>query len=301
MSEGHAHPTAVSASGRHKRPLLIAFSLTAVFTVVEVVAGFAFNSLALISDAGHMLTDVAGIGMALAAIQVAQSHRSPSATYGLYRLEVLAALVNTLLLFGIAAYVLVEAWQRLQNPADIPGVALLVVATIGLAVNVASFLVLRPGAKESINVRGASLEVLSDMLGSIGVIVAGLVLVFTGWPYVDSIVGAAIGLFILPRAYRLGREALHVLLEMAPRDVDVNRARLRLEGVSGVAGVHDFHVWTLTSGLRVATGHLDLAAGADGESVRKAAQAVLGDEIGIEHVTLQLEPEGAGEHASMVV
>ena len=272
MSAEHAHTSALSAGGRHKRPLLLAFSLTAVYTVVEVVGGLAFGSLALLSDAGHMLTDVVGLGMALAAIQVAESRRSASATYGLYRLEVLAALVNTVLLFGIAVYVLYEAWQRLQNPTEVPGVALLVVATVGLAVNVTSFLLLRPGASESINVRGASLEVMSDMLGSIGVIVAGLVLIFTGWPYVDSIVGAAIGVFILPRAYRLGREALRILLEVAPSEIDIDELRRRLLGVTGVADVHDLHVWTLTSGLRVATAHLDLEAGSDPDRALQQAQ-----------------------------
>lgn len=301
MSEEHAHPSAVSASGRHKRPLIVAFALTAIFTVVEVVAGFAFGSLALLSDARHMLTDVAGLGMALAAIQVAQTRRSPSATFGLYRLEVLAALVNTVLLFGIAGYVLVEAWRRFEDPPQVPGTALMVVAALGLGVNVAAFVLLRRGARESLNVRGAFLEVLADLLGSLGVIAAGVVLIATGWPYIDPIVGVAIGLFILPRAYRLGREALHVLLEIAPRDVDVEDARRRLETVPGVAGVHDFHVWTLTSGLRAASGHVDLAAGADAESVLAAAQSVLADEIGIEHVTLQLEPAGFAEHSRMVV
>jgi cobalt-zinc-cadmium efflux system protein len=268
--------------------------------LVEIVVGFAVGSLALVSDAGHMLTDVAGLSMALAAIQVAQTRRSPAATYGLYRLEVIAALVNTLLLFGIAAYVLVEAWRRFQNPVDVPGVWLMVVAAVGLAVNVISFLLLRRGAAESLNVRGAFLEVLSDMLGSVGVIVAGIVLVATGWPYIDPIVGVGIGLFILPRAYRLGREALRVLLQVAPSEIDVPVVRSRLAALGGVAEVHDLHVWTLTSGLRVATGHLGLADGADAGVVLAQARAVLADEVGIEHVTLQVEPAGFA-HEGMVV
>lgn len=295
MSSEHAHAGAFSAAGRHKRPLLLALGLTACFTVVEVVVGLAVGSLALVSDAGHMLTDVAGLGMALAAIQVAQSRRSPQATYGLYRLEVLAALVNTVLLFGIAAYVLVEAWQRFSDPVEIPGGALLVVATVGLVVNIVSFRLLRQGAKESLNVRGASLEVLSDLLGSIGVIIAGIVLITTGWPYVDPIVGAAIGLFILPRAWRLGREALHILLQVAPAEIDVPGARALLAGLPGVAGVHDLHVWTLTSGLRVATGHVDLGPGADSGAVLASARRVLTEDLGIEHVTLQVEPTGFQE------
>ena len=301
MSGDHQHASAISAAGRHKRPLVAALVLTAAYTVVEVGVGIAVGSLALVSDAGHMLTDVAGLGMALAAIQVAQSRRSPSATFGLYRLEVLAALVNTVLLFGIAVYVLVESWRRFQSPVDVPGGWLLVVASVGLAVNVVSFLLLRRGAAESLNVRGASLEVLSDMLGSIGVIVAGIVLIASGWPYVDPIVGVAIGFFILPRAYRLGREALRVLLELAPFEIDVDDVRVRLTAGPGVAGVHDLHVWTLTSGLRAASGHLDLAAGADAATVLQRATTVLGEEVGIEHVTLQLEPAGSTPHEEMVV
>ena len=301
MSGDHVHASPLSAAGRHKRPLLIALGLTAAYTVVEVAVGFAIGSLALVSDAGHMLTDVVGLGMALAAIQVAQSRRSPSATYGLYRLEVLAALANTLLLFGIAAYVLFEAWRRFQEPADVPGGWLIVVASIGLAVNIVSFLLLRRGAEESINVRGASLEVLSDLLGSIGVIVGGIVLITTGWQYIDPIVGVGIGLFILPRAYRLGREALRVLLQVAPAEIDVADVGRRLEAVAGVAGVHDLHVWTLTSGLRVVTAHLDLARGEKPGAVLERATGVLQEEIGIEHVTLQVEPAGTPPHEPMVV
>ena len=301
MSGEHQHASAISAAGRHRRPLVIALALTAAYMIVEVVVGLAIGSLALISDAGHMLTDVAGLGMALAAIQVAQSRRSAAATFGLYRLEVLAALVNTVLLFGIAAYVLYEAWQRFQDPADVPGLGLLVVASVGLAVNVVSFLLLRAGAAESLNVRGASLEVLSDLLGSIGVIAAGIVLIATGWSYIDPIVGVGIGLFILPRAYRLGRESLRILLEVAPADIDVDDVRRRLLALAGVAGVHDLHVWTLTSGLRAASAHLDLAPDAETASVTEQATALLGEELGIEHVTLQVEPAGTPPHERMVV
>ena len=301
MTGDHVHTSPLSAAGRHKRPLLIALVLTATYTVVEIAVGFAIGSLALVSDAGHMLTDVVGLGMAVAAIQVAQSRRTSSATYGLYRLEVLAALVNTVLLFGIAAYVLFEAWRRFEEPTGVPGAWLLGVAAVGLAVNVVSFLLLRRGAAESLNVRGASLEVLSDMLGSIGVIVGGTVLILTGWRYVDPIVGVGIGLFILPRAYNLGREALRVLLQVAPSEIDLDELRRRLAAVSGVAGVHDLHVWTLTSGLRVASGHLDLAPGEDAASVLERASAVVREDVGIEHVTLQVEPAGMPAHESMVV
>lgn len=301
MSDDHEHVSAITASGRHKRPLLIALVLTACFLIVEVVVGFAVGSLALISDAGHMLTDVAGLGMALAAIQVAQSRRSSSATFGLYRLEVLAALANTVLLFGVAAYVVFEAWRRFNDPQDVPGVWLLVVAVVGLCVNGVSFVLLRQGASESMNVRGASLEVLSDLLGSVGVIVAAIILMATGWPYIDPIVGVAIGLFILPRAYRLGREALRVLLQVAPAEVDVPALEGRLAGLPGVVVVHDLHVWTLTSGLRVASGHLRVAADADASVVLAGAQALVGGQMGIEHVTFQIDPAGSQDEKEMVI
>jgi cobalt-zinc-cadmium efflux system protein len=244
-----------------------------------------------------MLTDVAGLGMALAAIQFAQSRRDPSHTYGLYRLEVLAALVNALLLFGVAGYILYEAYRRLASPPDVPGMPLLVVATIGLLVNLVSFQLLRAGAKESLNVRGAYLEVLSDLLGSIGVIVAGVILLTTGWPYADPLIGAAIGLFILPRAWRLGSEALRILLEVAPRDIEVPAVERRLAALPAVAGVHDLHVWTLTSGLRAASGHLLLQDGAEVGSVLREATELLEGDFKIQHVTLQCEPAGFREPA----
>lgn len=288
---------ALSAAGRHKRPLVIAFFLTAVYMVVEAVGGFVFGSLALLSDAGHMLTDVAGLGMALAAIQFAQSRRRPSQTYGLYRLEVLASLVNAVLLFAVAGYVLYEAYRRLTAPPEVLGTPLLIVATVGLLVNLASFRLLLAGSKESLNVRGAFLEVLSDMLGSVGVIVAGIVLLTTGWPYADPIIGAGIGLFILPRTWRLGREALRILLEVAPADVDVAALEQRLAALPAVSGVHDLHVWTLTSGLRAASGHLLLRDGADLSSALREATQLLETDFQIQHVTLQLEPAGFREPA----
>jgi cobalt-zinc-cadmium efflux system protein len=274
---------------------MIAFAITGVYMLVEAVAGLLTGSLALLSDAGHMLTDVAGLGMALAAIQLSQSRRSPRQTYGLYRLEVFASLANSILLFGVAGYVLLEAAQRFTDPPEVPGITLLAVAAVGLAVNLVSFRLLRAGAKESLNVRGAFLEVLADAIGSAGVIVAGLVLILTGWPYVDPIIGAGIGLFILPRTWRLGREALRILLEVAPQEVDVGAVERRLNAVPGVEAVHDLHIWTVTSGLEAASGHLVLEQGSDLASPLAAATRLLREEFSIEHVTLQCEPAGFAE------
>lgn len=291
MSAGHDHTHGVSAAGRHRRPLLAAFILTLAYAVVEVVTGLLLGSLALLSDAGHMLTDVVGLGMALAAIQLASQRRDPAHTYGLYRLEVLAALANAGLLFAVAAYVLYEAIVRFSNPPEVPGLPLLLVAVVGLVVNLISFALLRSGAKESLNVRGAFLEVFSDMLGSAGVIVAGIVLITTGWPYADPIIGAGIGLFILPRAWRLGRDALRILLEMAPPDLDVAAAERDLCAIPGVVELHDLHIWTLTSGMNMASGHLTVRSALDVGPVLHAAQLLLAERFEVTHVTLQCEPQ----------
>ena len=288
---GHAEPGGFrTASARHIRPLAIAFGLTAAYMVAEVVGGLVFNSLALLSDAGHMLTDVAGLGMALAAIQFSRTQRSVSHTYGLYRLEILASLANALLLFAVAGYVLFEAASRFSDPPEVPGVPLLAIAAVGLIVNVISFTLLRSGAKESLNVRGAFLEVVADMLGSVGVIIAGVVLITTGWPYADPIIGAAIGLFILPRTWHLAKVALRILLEVAPPDIDVTDAENRLGAIEGVDGVHDLHIWTLTSGLNAATGHLQIGRSADLAAVLGEAKTLLKERFDINHVTLQCEP-----------
>ena len=297
MSGDHEHVSAVSAGGKHKRPLVYALALTTTYMLVEAIAGVLTGSLALLSDAGHMLTDVAGLSMALAAIQFAQSKRERSHTYGLYRLEVLASLANAFLLFGVAGYVLYEAIQRFSDPTEIPGTPLLVVAVVGLAVNLVSFRLLQQGSKESLNVKGAFLEVMADALGSAGVILAGVIVLTTGWPYADPIIGAGIGLFILPRSWRLGREALRILLEVAPGHIDVAQVRERLGALPGVTEVHDLHVWTLTTGLEAASGHLTLDADSRLRPVLEQATAMLAQEFGINHVTLQCEPAGLREPA----
>ena len=290
MSDGHAHPSAASASGRYLRPLVIAFGLTASYMVVEFVVGFAINSLALISDAAHMGTDVIGLGMALAAILFARRKQSAQRTYGLYRLEVLAALANGVLLFGVAGYVIVEAIRRFSEPPEVPGIPLLITAVIGLTINLISFRLLTAGSKESLNIKGAYFEVLGDLLGSIGVIAAAIVLWTTGWQYADPIIGVGIGLFILPRTFQLTRQALRILLEVAPKNVDIEAVRAAIQQVPGVAGVHDLHVWTITSGIDSASGHLAIEDGADYPTVLRGVLDVLRNDYGIEHATIQCEP-----------
>ena len=290
MGSGHSHAPVSTAGGRHRKPLLIAFGLTAAFMVVELVAGLVTDSLALLSDAAHMGTDVLGLGMALAAITLAQRPATSQRTFGTYRLEVLAALANGLLLFGVAGYVLIEAVRRLSEPPEVPGAPLLIVAVIGLVVNLISFRLLTAGSKESLNVRGAYLEVLGDMLGSAGVIVAALIIYTTGWRYADPLIGAGIGLFILPRTWKLTGQALRILMQSAPPGVDVDAIRERIIGLPGVAGVHELHIWTLTSGLDTATGHVVVEDGEDYHDVLDRVVNLLADEYHITHTTIQCEP-----------
>ena len=293
---GHSHGAgALRAGARHQRRLAISFVLIAVFFVVEAVGGILTNSLALLSDAGHMLTDVIGLGMALAAIQLATRHErradSGQHTFGLYRLEILAAFVNALLLFGVAIYVLVEAARRLTSEPEVLGVPMFVVATLGLIVNLVAFALLRAGSKESLNVQGAYLEVLADTLGSVGVIIAAVLLEVFGWGWVDPVVGAAIGLWILPRTYRLGGHAVRILLQAAPPEVDLPVLRAELEGIDGVLDVHDLHVWTLTSEMESASAHLRVAVGVDAHAVLDQARDLLRSRYHVEHATLQVEPD----------
>jgi cobalt-zinc-cadmium efflux system protein len=295
MTGSHGHDHGVSslrAGARHVRPLLISFVLIVAFSLVQVAVGIATGSLALLSDAGHMATDALGLGMALAAIQAASSARShPHRTFGLYRLEILAALMNAVLLFVVAGYVLYEAATRLHDAPAVASTPVLIVGVIGLCVNIVAFLLLRAGAKESINVHGAYLEVLSDTLGSVGVIVGAIVWGVTGWLWVDPVIGAAIGLFILPRAWKLGGDALRVLVQAAPTRLDVPALQLELSAIGGVVDVHDLHVWTLTSDMEVATAHLMVSTGTDAHTVLDQARSLLAERHGITHATLQVEPD----------
>jgi cobalt-zinc-cadmium efflux system protein len=293
VAHGHDHGADVARPGeRHRGRLWAAFGLLTVVMVVEALAAWITGSLALLSDAGHMFTDVLGIGMALAALTAAsRAANDPQRTFGLYRLEVLAALANAVLLFGVAVYVLVEAVSRLRGtaPEVAPG-GMLVVATAGLLANVVAFYLLRAGATESINVRGAYLEVIGDLLGSAGVIAAAVVIAVTGWWWVDPVVAMAIGLFILPRTYQLGRAAVRILVQAAPQHVDVGTVHRRLGAVPGVCDVHDLHIWTLTSGMDVASAHLSVASESEIPTVLAAARETLQDGFGIDHATLQVEP-----------
>ena len=295
MGDGHGHghgSTLPRAGARHAGRLRIAFVLAVAFLVVEAVTAFVSGSLALLSDAAHLLTDAVGIGMALAAIGLADRGPSDeSRTFGLYRLEILAALANALLLFGVTGYVLVEAGVHLARDSSVDAVPMLVVATLGLAVNVVSVVLLRGGARESLNVEGAYLDVLADSVASVGVIVAGTIVAVTGWNRIDALVAVAIAVWIVPRAWRLAASALRILIQAAPPGFDVGKLHTELAAVPGVVDVHDLHVWTLTSEMDVASAHLMVAAGTDPHGVLDQARDVLRARYEIAHATLQVEPD----------
>jgi cobalt-zinc-cadmium efflux system protein len=264
--------------------------------VLEFAIAFMTSSLALLSDAAHMLTDVAGLAMALAAIMLAKRGKpTATRTFGYYRAEVLAALANSVLLFAVAGYVLYEALARLGEPPAVPGWPVFIAAAAGTAANVVSFLLLRSGAKESLNMRGAYLEVLADLVGSIGVLVSAAVTIATGWRYADLIVGVAIGLWVLPRTWTLARRSLRILFQHSPERLDISQLTAALAAVPGVADVHDLHVWTLTSGMEVASAHITTTPGADPAQVLAAGQELLAHDYHIEHATLQVETAGNAE------
>ncbi|MPZ00227.1 MAG: cation diffusion facilitator family transporter [Actinophytocola sp.] len=289
----HQHGSSVepaSASGRYVKHLAAAFVIGFSFMVLEFVVGFVTGSLAVLSDAAHMLTDVFGIGVALLAIVLAKRTKpSSTRTFGMYRGEVFSALINAVLLFGVAGFVLFEAVRRFQDPPEVPGLPVLLVALAGMAANAVAFVLLRTGAKESLNLRGAHLEVLADLVASFGVLISGVVILLTGWRYADPIVGVGIALFVLPRVVTLARRSLRILLQHAPERIDVDEVATKLEAIGGVTDVHDLHVWTLTSGMEVASAHIAVEQNTHGPAVLRAAQRVLADDYHIEHATLQIE------------
>ncbi|MGW0182076.1 cation diffusion facilitator family transporter [Nocardia sp. NPDC003345] len=290
---GHDHTHRVSpesASGKYVGRLGLALAIGAGFMLIELAVALVTGSLALLSDAAHMLTDVVGIGMALSAIMLARNTRpSYTRTFGYYRAEVIAALANAVLLFGVAGYVLVEAVRRFGEPPEVPGGPVLIAGVIGLLANIVSFLLLRRGAEESLNVRGAYLEVLADMVGSVGVLVSAAITLTTGWYYADMIVGVAIGVWVLPRSYVLARRSLRILFQHSPEELDVEEVAAELGAVPGVCDVHDLHVWTLTSGMEVASAHITTTGPDSGDEILRACQRLLSERFHIQHATLQVE------------
>lgn len=300
---GHSHggpPPTGTAAAAYRSRLRIALGITLSVMVVEIIGGVLSDSLALIADAAHMATDALGLGMALLAIHFANRPPSVNRTYGYARAEILAALANCLLLLGVGGYVLYEAIQRFMEPAATKGGLTIVFALIGLVANIISLSLLMRGQKESLNVRGAYLEVLADALGSVTVLVAAGVILATGWSYADPIASIVIGLMIVPRTVKLLRETLDVLLEAAPKGVDMAEVRAHILALPGVEDVHDLHAWTITSGMPVLSAHVvvgqDTLDAIGHEKVLHDLQGCLGSHFDVEHCTFQLEPAGHAEH-----
>ncbi|MFK4018115.1 cation diffusion facilitator family transporter [Streptomyces albogriseolus] len=299
---GHAHgaPSGGTVSAAYRGRLRIALGITVFVMVVQIVGGMLADSLALVADAAHMATDALGLGMALLAIHFAGRPPSERRTFGLARAEILATLANCLLLLGVGGYVLYEAVQRFITPAATEGGLAMVFGAVGLAANLVSLSLLMRGQKESLNVRGAFLEVAADALGSVTVIVAALVIVTTGWTAADPIASLVIALMIVPRTLRLLRETLDVLLEAAPKGVDMAEVRAHILGTPGVEDVHDLHAWTITSGMPVLSAHVvvsvDTLNAIGHEKMLHELQDCLGDHFDVRHCTFQLEPRGHAEH-----
>ncbi|MRS98079.1 cation diffusion facilitator family transporter [Ralstonia pickettii] len=286
MGAGHDH----SHGTRNERALKIALGLTTTFLIAEFVGGILTKSLALISDAAHMFTDAAALAIALAAIQIGKRAADKRRTFGYYRFEILAAAFNALMLFGVAIYILYEAYQRLRTPAEVQSLGMLVIAVIGLIVNVLSMRLLSAGQDQSLNVKGAYLEVWSDLLGSVGVIFAAIIIRFTGWQWVDSAIAVLIGLWVLPRTWLLLKLSINILLEGVPEDIDLPSVEEALLSIPGVRSLHDLHVWALTSGKVSLTAHLvnDPNVNAEAE-ILPEVRSRLAQRFSITHITVQFE------------
>lgn len=287
---GHEHSHGAHAP---ERKLWVALGLTGTFLIVEATAGFLTHSLALLSDATHMLTDVAALGIALSAIRIGRRAADHKRSFGYYRFEILAAAFNAVVLFLVAFYILFEAVQRFRNSAEIASAPMLAVAVMGLVVNLIAMRVLRESSSESLNVKGAYLEVWADMIGSVGVIGAALIIRFTGWWWVDAVVAVGIGFWVLPRTWALLRDSMNILLQGVPEGFDLALIEAVIKIIPGVAEVHDLHLWALTSGRNVLTAHLVLTPQASNEKeVLRATSELLRERYNITSTTLQVEPVG---------
>jgi len=290
MGAGHSHANTDASDGRMVSKMAAATAMLGGFFVVELTTALVIGSMALLADAGHILTDVAATFMGLCALVLARrGSSSPRRTYGWHRAEVFTAVANAVLLIAVAAIILREAIARLGHAPEVPGVPMIVVALAGLATNVAVALLLRSHSTESLAVKGAYMEVIADMVGSVGVLIAGLVTITTHWPYADVVVAVLIALWVLPRALSLAVGALRILSEASPSHIDVEGLRSALRAVDGVTDVHDLHVWTLVPGKDMVTAHL--ASRGDSTRVLGEARAILAAR-GLGHATIQVEPPG---------
>ena len=297
MGAGHSHG---EIRAGHERALYIALALTTAFMVAEVVGALVTGSLALLSDAAHMFTDSAALAVSLVAIWIAKRAADRKRTFGYYRFEILAAAFNAVLLFLVALYILYEAYQRLRAPVEIQSLGMLVIASIGLVVNLISMRLLSAGSSESLNVKGAYLEVWSDMLGSIGVILAAIVIRTTGWTWVDSVVAAGIGFWVLPRTWILLKASINILLQGVPEGVDLEKLEAAIRATPGVTDLHDLHVWALTSGKVVLSAHVVVDLGVrDEQAILADVTRLAQEKFEIADVTLQIESTAADLHGKV--
>src|ERR1700758_1205036 len=284
MGAGHNHTPAETDDSRMIPRMIMAAAILAAFFVVELTTSLLINSMALLADAGHMLTDVVAVFMGLTSVPPARrGSSSPARTYGWHRAEVFTAVANAALLIGVALFILYEAFERLKEPPSVPGVPMIVVALAGLAANLVVALLLRPHSSQSLAVKGAYMEVVADSVSSLGVLIAGVVTVTTHWPYADVVVAVLVALWVLPRAISLARDALRILSESSPTHINVDDLRTALSAVDGVTDVHDLHVWSLVPGKDMVTAHL--ASQGDSARVLGEARAILA-ERGLEHATI---------------
>ena len=288
MGLGHDH----EAGPGHRRALALALAITASFTVVEVVGGFLTGSLAVLADAVHMLSDNVSIALALVAVWLAAKPATSERTYGYKRAEVLAALANGVMLVALAIWIFVAAIQRIQNPGDVLGGWMLVIAIVGIGVNLAAAVILYRAREDSLNVNAAFRHVIADLLGSFGVAVAAVVILATGWLQADALVSILIGVLILASSWSILRDAMTILLEAAPKGIETRAVGRRLAGAPGVVEVHDLHIWTITSGFPALSAHVLVGGGEDCHRRRRELESLLGDEFGIEHTTLQVDHVG---------
>ncbi len=286
MSSDHNHAI---PSTQNERALWWALGLTSAFLIAEVAAGIVLNSLALLADAAHMFTDAAALGIALVAVRIARRPPDAKRTYGYHRFEIIAAAFNALLLFGVAIYILYEAYGRFRAPADLQPVGMMMVAVIGLVVNLVSMKLLSSGKDNSLNMKGAYLEVWSDMLGSLGVLIAAVIILYTGWAWLDALVAVGIGLWVLPRTWLLLKESLNILLEGVPDGIDVDAVGKAINAIPGVKSVHDLHIWALTSGKNSLTAHVVYDENAMSAELIDDIKDALADQFKVFHTTLQLE------------
>ncbi|MBS1962319.1 MAG: cation transporter [Bdellovibrionales bacterium] len=285
-----------SASYKNKKNLVIVLSFTSIYLIAEVIGGILTKSLALLADAGHMLTDVGGLAITLLAIHIAQKKANAERTYGYYRAEIFGSMVNAVVLISLSFYILFEAYQRFRAPPEVKSGGMLIVAGIGLIVNLAGVKLLKSASNESLNMKGAYFEVLSDLLTSIGVIIGAVIIHFTSWNWIDPVISAAIGFLIFPRTWALLKEAASILLEGTPVGIDIKEIRSEITSVPGVKSIHDLHVWSLTSGKHVLTAHVEVGVGADRDGILDRTRSILSDKFKIEHITIQTEAINATDN-----